>query len=191
MSDTFSQDLVKVLVNYLKQVKENINMASFNDYLKEIDNLKQQLKTDRDNLKLRIEQLYNFKGFYGDNFKYLTGSLHSALNSLEECVDMMEGWIPVLEKDVPEDMIFKSEIERKAEAFEEILELSHKEQWPEEFGEDVYNIIDKYRETGSIKTDPELDKEPEDIPEEPKQETIFDDSKNGVEGFNEFLKKLK
>ena len=191
MSDTFSQDLVKVLVNYLKQVKENINMASFNDYLKEIDNLKQQLKTDRDNLKLRIEQLYNFKGFYGDNFKYLTGSLHSALNSLEECVDMMEGWIPVLEKGVPEDMIFKSEIERKAEAFEEILELSHKEQWPEEFGEDVYNIIDKYRETGSIKTDPELDKEPEDIPEEPKQETIFDDSKNGVEGFNEFLKKLK
>lgn len=163
-------------------------MASFNDYLKEIDNLKQQLKTDRDNLKLRIEQLYNFKGFYGDNFKYLTGSLHSALNSLEECVDMMEGWIPVLEKDVPEDMIFKTEIERKAEAFEEILELSHKEQWPEEFGEDVYNIIDKYRETGSIKTDPELDKEPEEIPE---QETIFDDSKNGVEGFNEFLKKLK
>ena len=36
--------------------------------------------------------------------------------------------------------------------------------------------------------DEELDKEPEEIPE---QETIFDDSKNGVEGFNEFLKKLK
>lgn len=36
--------------------------------------------------------------------------------------------------------------------------------------------------------DEELDNEPEEIPE---QETIFDDSKNGVEGFNEFLKKLK
>ena len=36
--------------------------------------------------------------------------------------------------------------------------------------------------------DEELDKEPEEIPE---QETIFDDNKNGVEGFNEFLKKLK
>ena len=36
--------------------------------------------------------------------------------------------------------------------------------------------------------DEELDKEPEEIPE---QETIFDDSKNGVEAFNEFTKKLK
>ena len=36
--------------------------------------------------------------------------------------------------------------------------------------------------------DEELDKEPEEISE---QETIFDDSKNGVEAFNEFTKKLK
>lgn len=36
--------------------------------------------------------------------------------------------------------------------------------------------------------DEELDKEHEEIPE---QETIFDDSKNGVEAFNEFTKKLK
>lgn len=36
--------------------------------------------------------------------------------------------------------------------------------------------------------DEELDKEPEEIPE---QETIFDDNKNGVEAFNEFTKKLK
>ena len=36
--------------------------------------------------------------------------------------------------------------------------------------------------------DEELDKDPEEIPE---QETIFDDSQNGVEGFNEFVKKMK
>ena len=36
--------------------------------------------------------------------------------------------------------------------------------------------------------DEELDKDSEEIPE---QETIFDDSQNGVEGFNEFVKKMK
>ena len=49
---------------------------------------------------------------------------------------------------------------------------------------------DAIPEDEKFEPDPELDKEPEEIHEEPKQETIFDDSKNGVEGFNEFVKKM-
>ena len=158
-----ARKIVSILVNNVKQLKEKTNMASFNDYLKEIDNLKQQVKTDKDNLKLRIEQLYNFKGFYGDNFKYLTGSLHSALHSLEDCVDMMEGWIPVIEKDIPEDEKFLSEMELKAKAFDKVLEA-----WrgPEDdFIDKMDKIMTETIYSADCEPDPELDKEPEVLPE--------------------------
>lgn len=168
-------------------------MANFSDYEKHFqkirEGIQEQISLDWHNVKLHIEQL-RLSNKYFKQYEYLCilKDLELAEKYLDEAQSMIDGFETCPEEDVPEEMIFKSETERKAEAFEEILERSHKDQWPEEFGEDVWNIIDKYRENDSIKTDQELDKEPEEIPE---QETIFDDSKNGVEGFNEFLKKLK
>ena len=49
---------------------------------------------------------------------------------------------------------------------------------------------DTIPEDEKFETDPELDQEPEEIPEEPKQATIFDDSKNGVSKFKAFYELL-
>lgn len=189
-------------------------MASFNDYLKEIDNLKEQLKNDRDTLKLRIEQLSMFKGFYGNNFKYLSRSLYTALDYFQNCIDMIEGWIPINEKDIPEDEKFLSEMELKAKAFDNILHSWRKNQYPEEFSAEVTDIIDELLGKVSCEPDPELDQEPEDLPTEedlkPDPETInsimkeeakkensqwvagthLDDNKNGVAKFKAFYELL-
>lgn len=166
-------------------------MASFNDYLKEIDNLKEQLKNDRDTLKLRIEQLSMFKGFYGDNFKYLSRSLYTALDYFQNCIDMMEGWNPINEKDIPDDEKFLSEMELKAKAFDDILHAWRKNQWPEEFSQEVTNIIDELLGKVEIEPDPELDKEPEEYPQpEDLENTHLDDNKNGVAKFKAFYELL-
>ena len=49
---------------------------------------------------------------------------------------------------------------------------------------------DAIPEDEKFEPDPELDKEPEEIHEEPKQETIFDDNKNGVSKFKSFYELL-
>ena len=49
---------------------------------------------------------------------------------------------------------------------------------------------DTIPEDEKFEPDPELDQEPEEIPGEPKQATIFDDSKNGVAKFKAFYELL-
>ena len=183
-------------------------MASFNDYLKEIDNLKQQLTIDRDNLSIRREQLYAFKGFYGDKFEHMIDTLDISFNELGNVIDMMNGWIPVLEKDVPEDEKFLSEMELKAKAFDKVLDA-----WrgPEEdFIDKMDKIMTETIYSADCEPDPELDQEPEELPteedlkvepetinEEVRQSVIaklegthLDDNKNGVAKFKAFYESL-
>ena len=189
-------------------------MASFNDYLKEVDYFKQQLKADRDTLAIRREQLSFFKGFYGDKYENMLDTFDIAFNELGNVIDMMEGWIPVIEKDIPEDEKFLSEMELKAKAFDDILHSWRKNQYPEEFSAEVTDIIDELLGKVSCEPDPELDQEPEDLPTEedlkPNPETInsimqkeakaensqwitgthLDDNKNGVAKFKAFYELL-
>ena len=183
-------------------------MASFNDYLKEVDNFKAQLKADRDTLAIRREQLQLFKGFYGDKYEMMIDTLDVSFNELNNLIDMMEGWIPVIEKDIPEDEKFLSEMELKAKAFDKVLDA-----WrgPEEdFIDKMDKIMTETIYSADCEPDPELDQEPEDLPEpedlEVKPETIndevrqsviaklegthLDDNKNGVAKFKAFYESL-
>lgn len=186
-------------------------MASFNDYLKEVDYFKQQLKADRDTLAIRREQLSFFKGFYGDKYENMLDTFDIAFNELGNVIDMMEGWIPVIEKDIPEDEKFLSEMELKAKAFDEILQAWREEEYPEYFEDRASKIIDKVINSVEIEPDPELDQEPEELPEceddlkvEPEtinqevrqsvieklEGTHLDDNKNGVAKFKAFYELL-
>ena len=185
------------------------NMASFNDYLKEVDYFKQQLKADRDTLAIRREQLSFFKGFYGDKYENMLDTFDIAFNELGNVIDMMEGWIPVIEKDIPEDEKFLSETELKAKAFDKFLEALL---CPED---DFIDKMDKIKTetiySADCEPDPELDQEPEDLPEceddlkvEPEtinqevrqsviekfEGTHLDDNKNGVAKFKAFYELL-
>lgn len=124
-------------------------MANFSDYEKQFqlvrERILEQIKLDWQNVRLHTEELRVCNKYF-KQYEYLCilKDLELAEKYLDEAIDIVNGFEPCPEEDVPEEMIFTK--------------------------------------------DDELDKEPEEIPE---QETIFDDSKNGVEAFNEFTKKLK
>ena len=90
-------------------------MASFSDYMKELEEAKEkaledldaQLWTLKDNIDLRIEELKCAKDYFKVyDYLYIMTCLRSAKNRLSEAQDIISGWTPVNEEDIPEDEIF-------------------------------------------------------------------------------------
>ena len=103
-------------------------MASFKDYLEEMnilkdiskdeaeirDNLDKQLWTLKENIDLRIEELKCAKDYFKVyDYLYILVSLRSARNKLSEAQDIISGWTSTNEEDIPEDMIFEGEPDDK------------------------------------------------------------------------------
>lgn len=93
-------------------------MASFSDYIKEFEQSKDKAREDldeqiwilKDNIDLRIEELKCAKEYFKlYDYLYIMICLRSARNKLSEAQDIISGWTPVNEEDIPEDEIFKGE----------------------------------------------------------------------------------
>ena len=105
-------------------------MASFSDYMKEIaesnmtsqeqldkiqqtiqeskDNLIAQITGLRDNLNLRIEELKCMKDALSDyDYLYIMVKLKVAKEHLEDATDILYGWLPEDEENIPADMVFE------------------------------------------------------------------------------------
>ena len=105
-------------------------MASFSDYMKEIaesnmtsqeqldkiqktiqeskDNLVTQISGLRDNLNLRIEELECMKDALSDyDYLYLKVKLKVAKEHLTDAIDILNGWYPEYEENIPADMVFE------------------------------------------------------------------------------------
>ena len=105
-------------------------MASFSDYMKEIaesnmtsqeqldkiqktiqeskDNLVTQISGLRDNLNLRIEELKCMKDALSDyDYLYIMVKLKVAKEHLTDAIDILNGWYPEDEENIPADMVFE------------------------------------------------------------------------------------
>ena len=90
-------------------------MPSFRDYMKESEQ-KQKRKDDliaqitglRDNLNLRIEELKCMKDALSDyDYLYIMVKLKVAKEHLEDATDILYGWLPEDEENIPTDMVFE------------------------------------------------------------------------------------
>ena len=105
-------------------------MTSFSDYMKEIaesnmtsqeqldkiqktiqeskDNLVTQISGLRDNLNLRIEELKCMKDALSDyDYLYIMVKLKVAKEHLTDAIDILNGWYPEDEENIPADMVFE------------------------------------------------------------------------------------
>ena len=87
-------------------------MASFSDYMKEIDKCKDDLINHiyglRDNLNLRIEELKCMKDMLSDyDYLYVMVKLKVASEHLIDALDLLNGWNPEDEENIPADMVFE------------------------------------------------------------------------------------
>ena len=105
-------------------------MANFSDYLKEMDkdvherieNLFKTSKEDlinhmnglRDNLNLRIEELKCMKYLISDyDYLYIMVKLKVSREHITDAIDLLNGWNPEDEENIPADMIFEGEPDDK------------------------------------------------------------------------------
>lgn len=105
-------------------------MASFSDYLKEldndvhtrIDNLIKNQKEDlithisglRENIDLRIEELKCTEYLLSTyDYLYIMVKLRVAKEHLTDAIDILNGWYPEDEENIPADMIFEGEPDDK------------------------------------------------------------------------------
>ena len=115
MNDTFSHDIVKIALDYLNKVKKEIkNMPNFNDYEKENEQAKldliNKLYVDRDNIDLRIEELKSIKTAFTDyDYLYTMVKLRVLKQHITDIIDLINGWLPEDEENIPADMIFEPE----------------------------------------------------------------------------------
>lgn len=91
-------------------------MANFSDYLKELEKAKKNYKDDlmthicglRENLELRIEELKCMKDILSDyDYLYIMVKLKVAKEHLEDATDILNGWYPEDEENIPADMVFE------------------------------------------------------------------------------------
>ena len=87
-------------------------MASFSDYLKEIDKCKSDLINHiyglRDNLNLRIEELKCMKDMLSDyDYLYVMIKLKVSREHIIDALDLLNGWNPEDEENIPADMVFE------------------------------------------------------------------------------------
>lgn len=97
-------------------------MASFSDYIKEMEQTTQETKDTlinqlcvlRDNLDLMIEELKSIKNNIEEyDYLYILVKLRVAKEHLEDAKDMLNGWYPEDEENIPADMIFEGEPDDK------------------------------------------------------------------------------
>ena len=111
-------------------IERRKKMASFSDYMKEIaesnmtsqeqldkiqktiqeskDNLVTQISGLRDNLNLRIEELKCMKDALSDyDYLYLMVKLKVSKEHLTDAIDILNGWYPEDEENIPADMVFE------------------------------------------------------------------------------------
>ena len=75
-----------------------------------IDDLIDKIYDDRDNIKLRVEELKCIKDHFSDyDYLFILVKLKLAIENLTDAIDIMNGWYPEDEEDIPSDMIFKGE----------------------------------------------------------------------------------
>ena len=111
-------------------IERRKKMANFSDYMKEIaesnmtsqeqldkiqktiqeskDNLVTQISGLRDNLNLRIEELKCMKDALSDyDYLYIMVKLKVAKEHLTDAIDILNGWYPEDEENIPADMVFE------------------------------------------------------------------------------------
>ena len=111
-------------------IERRKKMTSFSDYMKEIaesnmtsqeqldkiqktiqeskDNLVTQISGLRDNLNLRIEELKCMKDALSDyDYLYIMVKLKVAKEHLTDAIDILNGWYPEDEENIPADMVFE------------------------------------------------------------------------------------
>ena len=101
-------------------------MANFSDYEKHFqlvrEGIQEQIRLDWQNVRLHTEQLrLANKYFNQDEYLYILKELELAEKYLDEAIDIMNGFEPCPEEDIPEDMIFTKDDELDKEP-EEIPE---------------------------------------------------------------------
>lgn len=91
-------------------------MASFSDYIKEMEQTTQETKDTlinqlcvlRDNLDLMIEELKSIKNNIKEyDYLYILVKLRVAKEHLEDATDILYGWYPEDEENIPADMVFE------------------------------------------------------------------------------------
>lgn len=87
---------------------------NYNDYQKDNEQAKldliNKLYVDRDNIDLRIEELKSIKTAFTDyDYLYTMVKLRVLKQHITDIIDLINGWLPEDEENIPDDMIFEPE----------------------------------------------------------------------------------
>ena len=123
-------------------------MANFSDYEKQFqlvrERILEQIKLDWQNVRLHTEQLRVCNKYFKQyDYLYILKDLELSEKYLDEAIDIINGFEPCPEEDIPEDMIFTKDEELDKEPEEIPEESSNEQDTLKEFIEYYKKVLEK------------------------------------------------